>query len=81
MFRAMKIYTTACPRNCYSTCSLRVHVEDGKLRRIEAHPDNRATTEGPCLKGRSYVERAHSPDRILFPLLRRSGAAGAGRNP
>jgi anaerobic selenocysteine-containing dehydrogenase len=77
----MKIYTTACPRNCYCTCSLRVHVEDGKLRRIEAHPDNRATAEGPCLKGLSYVERAHSPDRILFPLLRRSGAAGFERIP
>jgi anaerobic selenocysteine-containing dehydrogenase len=64
----MKVFTTACPRNCYSTCSLEVHVENGKLRRIEAHPDNRATPEGPCLKGLSYVERAHSPDRILHPL-------------
>jgi len=69
----MPVFTTVCPRNCYSTCSLRVHVEDGRLRRIEAHPGNRATPEGPCLKGLSYVERAHSPDRILYPQRRKPG--------
>jgi anaerobic selenocysteine-containing dehydrogenase len=66
------VFTTACPRNCYSTCSLRVEVEDGRLRRIEAHPGNRATPEGPCLKGLSYVERVTAPDRILHPLRRTS---------
>jgi anaerobic selenocysteine-containing dehydrogenase len=71
----MPVYTSACPRNCYSTCSLSVHVEDGRLRRIEPHPLNRATPEGPCLKGLSYVERAHSPDRILHPLRRTAGGA------
>jgi len=71
------IFTTACPRNCYSTCSFRVHVEDGKLRRIEAHEGNRATPEGPCLKGLSYVERVSSPDRILHPLRRRSDGSFA----
>ncbi len=65
-----RIYTTACPRNCYSTCSLRVEVEGGRLRRIEALPSNRATAGGPCLKGLSYVERQHSPQRILHPLRR-----------
>jgi anaerobic selenocysteine-containing dehydrogenase len=64
----MKIYTTACPRNCYSTCAFKVHVEAGKLRRIEPEPANEATPEGACLKGLSYVERVHSPDRVLYPL-------------
>ncbi len=67
----MPVYTTACPRNCYSTCSMRVHVEDGRIRRIEPHPDNRATPDGVCLKGLSYYERVHSPDRILHPLWRK----------
>lgn len=69
----MPAYTTACPRNCYSTCGMRVHVEDGEIRRIEPHPGNRATPEGVCLKGLSYVERVRSPDRLLQPL-RRTGA-------
>jgi anaerobic selenocysteine-containing dehydrogenase len=47
---------------------MKVHVEDGHLRRIEPHPGNEATPEGACLKGLSYVERVHSPDRLLHPL-------------
>jgi anaerobic selenocysteine-containing dehydrogenase len=66
----MKIYTTACPRNCYSTCAFKVHVEGWELRRIEPEPANEATPEGACLKGLSYIERVHSPDRVLFPLKR-----------
>jgi anaerobic selenocysteine-containing dehydrogenase len=71
-------FTTACPRNCYSTCAMTVEVEDGRLRRLDAHPGNDATATGPCLKGLSYVERVYSPDRILHPLRRnpRTGAFG-----
>jgi len=69
----MPIVSTACPRNCYSTCSLLVHVEDGRIRRIEPHPANLATPRGACLKGLSYVERSRSPDRLLHPLRRRPG--------
>lgn len=74
----MPVHTTACPRNCYSTCGMRVHVEDGEIRRIEPHTGNRATPEGVCLKGLSYVERVRSPDRILEPLRR---APGGGFTP
>lgn len=66
----MTSFLTACPRNCYSTCSMRVTVENGRLVRIDAVPDNLATPEGPCIKGLSYVERAHSPQRIVRPLRR-----------
>ena len=63
-------FTTACPRNCYSTCGMQVTKEDGKLRLLETHPDNLATSEGLCLKGLSYIERVYSPDRLLHPLKR-----------
>jgi anaerobic selenocysteine-containing dehydrogenase len=66
----MKEYVTACPRNCYSTCSFRVQVENNKIRRILPVPENRATPEGPCIKGLSYIERTHSAERIIFPLLK-----------
>ena len=71
----MSVHTTACPRNCYSTCGMQVHVEDGAIRRIEPHPGNLATPEGVCLKGLSYVERVRSPDRILTPLRRTSSGS------
>ncbi|MBT3424330.1 MAG: molybdopterin-dependent oxidoreductase [Bacteroidetes bacterium] len=63
-------FSTACPRNCYSTCSFYVIVEDGKVVNIEPHPANKATPEGVCIKGLGYVERANSPDRLLHPLLK-----------
>jgi anaerobic selenocysteine-containing dehydrogenase len=68
-------FTTACPRNCYSTCGMRVRVEEGRLRGLEAHPGNAATAEGLCLKGLSYIERAYSPDRLLHPMSRTKGGA------
>jgi anaerobic selenocysteine-containing dehydrogenase len=54
---------------------MRVEVENGRLRRVEPHPDNLATPEGTCLKGLSYVERVRSPDRILYPLRRKPGTS------
>jgi len=63
----MKEFFTACPRNCYSTCSFKVYVDKGKVVNIAPNPDNLATPEGICLKGLSYVERANSPNRILYP--------------
>lgn len=66
----MPEFLTACPRNCYSTCAMKVTVENGRLTALEPVPANVATAAGPCLKGLSYAERAHSPDRILHPLRR-----------
>jgi anaerobic selenocysteine-containing dehydrogenase len=54
-----------------------VEVEDGRVRRIEPHPGNRATGEGVCLKGLSYLERIYSPDRLLTPLRRQAGGGFA----
>ena len=61
---------TACPRNCYSTCGLRVLVEEGRVLAVEGDPTNPATAGGPCLKGLAYVERVASPDRLRSPLIR-----------
>ena len=66
----MTVYTTACPRNCYSTCAMRVTVEAGRVTAIDPHPGNLATPEGACLKGLSYLERVYHPERILHPLRR-----------
>ena len=63
----MQVFTTACPRNCYSTCTFNVCVDKGKVVNIYPNPLNRATPEGICLKGLSYVERANSTDRIIYP--------------
>lgn len=66
----MKEYITACPRNCYSTCSFRVQTDNNRIIKILPYSSNRATPEGPCIKGLSYIERANSPSRIIKPLLK-----------
>src|SRR5664279_5396588 len=66
----MEEFLTACPRNCYSTCSFRVQVENNHIRKILPYAGNRATPEGPCIKGLSYIERANSNERILHPMIR-----------
>jgi anaerobic selenocysteine-containing dehydrogenase len=68
----MEEFITACPRNCYSTCSFRVQVENKKIRRILPYSGNLSTPSGPCIKGLSYLERTYSPDRIIFPLKKDS---------
>lgn len=67
---AMKEFITACPRNCYSTCSFRVFTEEGRVKRILPYEGNLSTPEGPCIKGLSYLEREYSAERIIYPLRR-----------
>ncbi len=68
----MDEFVTACPRNCYSTCSFRVQVENNQIIRILPYSGNLATPDGPCIKGLSYIERTHSKDRLIHPLIRSS---------
>lgn len=48
-------------------------MEEQNIISIEPQTLNKATSEGPCLKGLSYKERAGSKDRILYPLLKKDG--------
>lgn len=73
------MFKTVCPRNCYSTCSLKVYVENNKICRIESNQDNLATPKGTCLRGLSYVERTHSKDRIIYPMKKNKNKGGFTR--
>lgn len=46
---------------------MRVTVDRGRITAVAGDPANRATPEGPCLKGLAYLERAHSPQRLTGP--------------
>jgi len=69
----MKVFNTACPRNCYSTCSFKVTVDGNRIVEIEPQKLNKATPESPCLKGLSYIERVHSDQRIIQPMKKLRG--------
>jgi anaerobic selenocysteine-containing dehydrogenase len=68
----MDEFITACPCNCYSTCSFVVQVENNSIKRILPCSTNLATPEGPCIKGLSYIERTNSSKRIIYPLAKSS---------
>lgn len=74
----MKEYLTACPRNCYSTCTFRVFTKEGRVVRILPSESNLATPGGPCIKGLAYLEREYSVERLIYPL-RRNQAGGFDR--
>lgn len=51
-----------------------MQVDKGKVVGINHLPLNKATPFVGCLKGLSYVERANSPDRIIYPLKKVNGS-------
>jgi len=69
---------TVCAHDCPDMCSLLVHVEDGRVRRIEGDPDHPFTAGFACGKVNRDTELVHSPERLATPL-RRVGPKGSGQ--
>ena len=59
-------------------CGLLVHVEDGKIVRIQGDPDSPLNRGTVCAKGIAQVERLNHPDRLKHPL-KRVGERGEGK--
>lgn len=58
-------------------CSLLVHVEDGRITRVQGDPDQPFTAGFACAKVSREHELVHSPERLTRPL-RRTGPKGRG---
>jgi len=70
----MKVYRTACPRDCIDCCSMLAYVdENGRLAKVKGDPDHPVTRGFLCPKGNSYVELVYHPERLLHPLVKRNG--------
>ncbi len=67
-----------CPHDCWDTCSMLVHVKNGRAMRVMGDPDNPVTRGYLCVKTNHYEERVYSPDRVLYPM-RRVGPKGEGK--
>lgn len=63
-----KIFHNACPRNCYDTCSILSHVQDGKLVKVSGDPHNSYTCGRLCAKGYAYTRYVYNPNRLRYPL-------------
>ena len=55
---------------CVTRDSMIGYVEDGRLKKLEGHPDSIRTQGKLCAKGQAGVNQVYFPDRILYPMKR-----------
>ncbi|MGY5870779.1 MAG: molybdopterin-dependent oxidoreductase [Candidatus Thorarchaeota archaeon] len=63
---------SACALNCPDLCAYVVHVENGKITRLQGNPNHPYTLGRSCPKGYAHVLRMYSDDRLLYPLCKQS---------
>lgn len=66
-----KTYRSACPQDCYASCGLLVHTENGRITAIKGDPEHPLTRGRVCGKVQRHLDRLYSPQRLLHPLIRR----------
>ena len=67
-----------CHHDCPDSCGWVVTVENGHAVDMSGDPDHPFSRGELCPKVNRFLDRVHSPDRVLHPL-RRVGAKGEGR--
>ncbi|MHA1944441.1 MAG: molybdopterin-containing oxidoreductase family protein, partial [Candidatus Thorarchaeota archaeon] len=67
---AIEKFHSACALNCPDICAFVVHVEDGKITRLEGDPEHPYTLGRCCPKGYAHVLRMYYEDRLLYPQRR-----------
>ncbi len=63
---------------CVTRDSLIGYVEDGRLVKLEGHPDSIRGKGKICSRGQAGVNQVYDPDRILYPM-KRIGKRGEGK--
>lgn len=76
--RDLKIVRGATSMDCGGKCPLKIHVENGVIRRIEGDDSQDAVQLRACLRCRAYRQVVYSPDRIRYPM-KRTGERGEGK--
>lgn len=69
---------TACPLDCPDACSLQVHVEQGRIVRIDGGTRNPVTDGYICAKVRNFSDHVYGATRLQYPEVR-DGAKGSGK--
>ena len=68
-----KVIYTSCTLDCPDGCGIIAHVKDGRVVKLEGHPDHEFTQGYLCGKTYRFPERVYSPERQLYPLRRSNG--------
>lgn len=75
-----ELFYNTCPAaGCHQLCALKVHVEQGRIVKVESadYPQD-PQARSVCLKGLAAPRFVYHPDRLKYPL-KRSGARGEGK--
>jgi anaerobic selenocysteine-containing dehydrogenase len=72
-----KIIKSNC-RGCHGGCGVLVHVEDGRITKIEGNPDFPTNHGAMCSRGLAFPQLVYHPDRVTHPL-QRVGKRGEGK--
>ena len=73
---ATKTVHAVCSHDCPDSCGVLVTVDQvtGRAVKIEGDPSHPVTRGFLCGKVAKYLDRVYSPDRLLYPMRRKSGA-------
>ena len=63
---------------CVTRDSMIGYVEDGRLVKLEGHPDSIRGKGKICAKGQAGVNQVYDSDRVLYPM-KRGGKRGGGK--
>ncbi|MHC4686898.1 MAG: molybdopterin-dependent oxidoreductase, partial [Planctomycetota bacterium] len=72
-----KMIPSAC-WSCVTRDSMVGFIEDGRLVKLEGHPDSIRGLGKICSKGAAGINQLYDPDRILYPM-KRAGKRGEGK--
>src|SRR6266567_7969192 len=73
---AFRVVHTVCSHDCPDSCAVLVTVnEAGRAVKVQGDPSQPVTQGFLCGKVAKYLDRVYAPDRILYPLKRKTGIA------
>jgi len=73
---AFRVVHTVCSHDCPDSCAVLVTVnEAGRAIKVQGDPSQPVTQGFLCGKVAKYLDRVYAPDRILYPLKRKTEIA------
>src|SRR3984957_12834472 len=71
-----RVVHTVFSHDCPGSCAVLVTVDDaGRAIKVEGDPSQPVTQGFLCGKVAKYLDRVYAPERILYPLRRKTGVA------
>lgn len=70
--RGTQIIKTVCML-CFQVCGINAHVKNGRFVEVESMPEHPLSRGVLCPRGRHLLDYIYSPERLKYPMKRKSG--------